>query len=762
MRSLFSTSIHHDRYVKIDLFILVALTALVNIPYWDSTIWPFNDTLYVFQSFYSFYNNFFLHGELVQWFPYGVYGISAGYWQLIVLTPISYLTILMGSIFRIRDVLFMFKFSLMLEQIISVLGIYLLSKALFHERLTRLLVCIITILSTVAFMQAYWNFRIYYLLPWVIYFLWRYCNESQGKYFWLAGIFSVFSVIGTLPYFASLHLLLVLILLIGLSLSFRPKVRCLFSKQPSNLTFFAIFVSLAVIYIVLMVHALEGIHSHAIGRDAQSHIVTLDSFLNRGRRIGWPKFLELLLAGPGDNQTLYMGLIPILFLLYGIGKVRSAVYSMFWILTVLLVLFSLGNMTPVSVWLYHAFYPLRYFRYIGSSSSVLHILIPLLAGFGIDLYLRDLKSSPSEATKRFSWVGILILSLVCLAAFGNKLFSWHYLPWFGHHRFAIGLLCFAVLTNLFYKRFEVRKTIFIIVSLCLVADLFGFQQLILRDWPARFSWIDHRASQVRPYSYQAQRVVDGDLDENILAAVGAVDARPVQRITIEAYGFIQFDPPVSQYFISHWSNHIYRLFKERGGYKLQVSGNIIKPEAHLDAGLLGAIAFTLPKLRFVESVIAVSDVQAEEEAIINSDIAQAPVVFIEGASELAKGQTNDLSVSNTITVQHFTYNGLHAQVNVESDQGKWLYYADAYHPGWEAYVDDEPVPIYRANMGFKAIKVASGKHSVRFVFQDGIYGFLSYSLAVLSLIFTLVLLIFLVRFFFFERSEKPLICNKRL
>jgi hypothetical protein len=41
-----------------------------------------------------------------------------------------------------------------------------------------------------------------------------------------------------------------------------------------------------------------------------------------------------------------------------------------------------------------------------------------------------------------------------------------------------------------------------------------------------------------------------------------------------------------------------------------------------------------------------------------------------------------------------------------------LYVADTYYPGWEATIDGQPTPIYRANVGFRAVILPPGSHTV--------------------------------------------------
>ena len=47
-----------------------------------------------------------------------------------------------------------------------------------------------------------------------------------------------------------------------------------------------------------------------------------------------------------------------------------------------------------------------------------------------------------------------------------------------------------------------------------------------------------------------------------------------------------------------------------------------------------------------------------------------------------------------------------------------LVFVDAFYPGWEARVDGEPAPIYRANDVFKAVVVPVGTHRVEFAFRS--------------------------------------------
>jgi hypothetical protein len=56
-------------------------------------------------------------------------------------------------------------------------------------------------------------------------------------------------------------------------------------------------------------------------------------------------------------------------------------------------------------------------------------------------------------------------------------------------------------------------------------------------------------------------------------------------------------------------------------------------------------------------------------------------------------------------------------LEVNAPRYTWLVLADTDYPGWTATVDDKPVPIYRANLAFRAVQIPAGQHTVTFAYQ---------------------------------------------
>jgi hypothetical protein len=67
------------------------------------------------------------------------------------------------------------------------------------------------------------------------------------------------------------------------------------------------------------------------------------------------------------------------------------------------------------------------------------------------------------------------------------------------------------------------------------------------------------------------------------------------------------------------------------------------------------------------------------------------------------------------TADRYDYNSL--ALTVDAPAPGVLYWADGYDPYWRAWVDGTEVPVYRADLAFKAIFVPAGGHVVRFAYR---------------------------------------------
>jgi len=88
----------------------------------------------------------------------------------------------------------------------------------------------------------------------------------------------------------------------------------------------------------------------------------------------------------------------------------------------------------------------------------------------------------------------------------------------------------------------------------------------------------------------------------------------------------------------------------------------------------------------------------------------------------------DLKYKNELeySVERYDYNSF--DMNVFSPESGILYWADGYDKNWHAYIDGKEIPIYRANINFKAVILPKGTHKIifaynPFLFKIGIFVF---------------------------------------
>lgn len=83
----------------------------------------------------------------------------------------------------------------------------------------------------------------------------------------------------------------------------------------------------------------------------------------------------------------------------------------------------------------------------------------------------------------------------------------------------------------------------------------------------------------------------------------------------------------------------------------------------------------------------------------------------------------------------FGADSLQAEVEAPSE-GAWLRYEDAWHSSWTATVDREPTPLHRASPAYKAIRVPGGRHRVEFRFRSAARTVCHGAIGLISLLWT--------------------------
>lgn len=81
-------------------------------------------------------------------------------------------------------------------------------------------------------------------------------------------------------------------------------------------------------------------------------------------------------------------------------------------------------------------------------------------------------------------------------------------------------------------------------------------------------------------------------------------------------------------------------------------------------------------------------------------------------------ETTPIDSSSTVSVTLEKFTPRELVFDVETDAPRLLVVSEVYYPaGWKAYIDDEEVPIYRADYLLRAVPVPAGEHTVRMRFD---------------------------------------------
>jgi hypothetical protein len=121
-----------------------------------------------------------------------------------------------------------------------------------------------------------------------------------------------------------------------------------------------------------------------------------------------------------------------------------------------------------------------------------------------------------------------------------------------------------------------------------------------------------------------------------------------------------------------------------------------------------------PLYQFFDEAVAVQD-PTEALAVLQS--LEKPLLIVETPFPnmlpgLPAGDDRADAGLDTIIAEAGRY-----EFTIASDRDVWFFIADAPYPGWNAYLDDEPVPVYPAQLLGKAIFIPAGEHSLRVQFE---------------------------------------------
>jgi hypothetical protein len=735
--------------------VLLLIVVLINVPILARHIWFEHDSNYLFQAFFGFYNQLFYHGTLSGWLPYTAWGVPAQWPQLSTFTPFTYLTTFVSVLMRVRDVQWVLKFSALIDHIAFLMGAYLLARRILKHRWAATFTTLGIVTSTVWIYQVYWDFRFYYLVPFIFYFLHRFWEEQKPHWLWLCGIVTTYSMLGNLPYFAPLYTLIIIIYSVFHFRKFCPAL--FFDRSWGNLVFFILLLISASAYLYMATHEFDHLTIQRHARDPETGQITLNVFLTFGENMNWGKFLGVYFPRAGQiNGHIYIGILGLIFVVYRLVRQegRTRTFWAIFTLSVFFALFSMGEKTPIAMLTYYAFPPIRYLRYLGDMSILLRPLLMLLAGFGLDQFLSDVaRSQESKLRITPQWMllgcALTVIGLGFFMGAMNVDSKLHPFRWPDFFYFSLFLA--FVGAYLITRIVKNPRWLGLVATLFLGIDLLVFHSVFMTTWTRKILWTTDQMVEVSEFGYQASRTREPNLNPRMKEARRLAEARPNM---IERNHYLQWDPCIPYRHNGFWVPGVFEYIKAD-----HIIGNLKKPRQQLQRHLsiiMPIVGCGPPKLRLISFNVSVPDLKTAKQLVFQDPTMYQRIVFHEPLKSERVG-SNELLPSDAlgaIDVKSFTFNKLVAEVRVDDPRGAWLFYPDGYHPGWKAYVDGKQVPIELANLGFKAIALKQGVHHVQFVYFFGIQSVFSYLLAILGMLFATSVLLAVAWKFFAPETQK--------
>jgi hypothetical protein len=141
---------------------------------------------------------------------------------------------------------------------------------------------------------------------------------------------------------------------------------------------------------------------------------------------------------------------------------------------------------------------------------------------------------------------------------------------------------------------------------------------------------------------------------------------------------------------------------------------------------------------FVENIVLVNTNREELEALDSADLNQNAFVHKEWSKEV---EGFDPSKGGEISLTSYAPDEMVYQSNAPSDQLA-VFSEIWYGPdkGWQAYIDGEKVPHFRADYALRAMKIPAGQHQIKFKFSPRSY----HAGEIISLICSLLIILALI------------------
>jgi len=649
------------------------------------------------------YTNYFFNnlkrGVFTLWNPFYAWGRPDYYGQRQIgeFNPFLYLSLILnqaGMPFALAYFIYLIGYFF-----IGVWGFYLLSKSLLKEKSA-------VYLSTWLFMFSSFGSNLFndihimnIVIPtiWFFYFWIEFSKQLKPRFF-LGLIFSIMILAVTFIPFYFLCVWMIFILIYGL---IYPKD---FLKHSQNyvgfclkhklLTVFGIFSIGVSLYPAWQIYSdaqqgnflcsWRGDENGSQLADLSLKTISLSSLAGPFSITGLFSFLDNLRAG-----SIYVPIFAYIVLLCGVFVPLTRRLILLFLVGTIILLISLGDVTPLHHWLYDHLFFMRKFRNL---HFLFWLAVPFLVLFAAEQF-QYLNSALDKCNKKWAAVVILVhlMVVIFLLEQDRPLISSYVVVILSGVYFTLRILRF--LPN---KNIEVILLVLIVIQPYQVFDYLGKsskgQVLTYSGNPYSFKESFPQFSYQRPTQeafVNRQKIMDfgGDIRDNS--------------------GFFVEEFIGSPWVYSLQKNIHHQILQDYVTHKF-----VVYDQVEYDADQQGVL--TKIKLYFK---------QKKNIALVDSNEFVRPSVAVhDDQYRTIKNEDQDFNV------EFFDVNAL--TIHTDFSYEKFIVYNDSFHPGWTLKIDGANQKIARANAAFKGWWVQAGKHTIELRYQARSREFISWFLLV--------------------------------
>jgi hypothetical protein len=705
-----------------------------------------HDAFQYFGLQYYFLNNAVNAGETAQWMPLMTHGTVSNWWYAVQSSMVQAAFLALGPLNRVLsgwNFLPIYYLGILFDLTVMLLGVWLLGRRYFTSNLTSLFVCISALGSTIWFTQPWYNLHLYYALPLILHFVHELLEKGQWRYFFLAGNLFAIQCCGNLPYFLPMTSLIISLYTLLYILFFGSVARAQVVLLLKNWRRAIVPISLVAVslYAVILVltSGTDLIANYNVGR-LPDGTVTLDDFLTYGTNsnLRWFEFLSRVSAV--FDYNLYFGYLALTFAALALLVTRTK--HLLVIAGTTLVVLLIANSTPVAAIFYYVWPTMRYFRHLSLTSTIVRLLLCLMAGFGFEQIL--LAPAKEHSVKlRLAVFGLLqfavmlfIFSLsypravnwIAAAVLGtfrldSAVFEESYLLPYLVKSAVWCLLAGAFFAAVLSRRFSARALAITAIAFQ-TADVYSFKLELsrLRTMPLTAS--QYEVSELQQMPYSAKRLpIDYDTHPRAKEVPQNRYRGGVEYWTTDSYLFI--DPPANRGRADHWLwffDDFLRAFAREELRDIQhrpqafrVRDSFLFPTDNPFA--LSAGGISEDKIQFFSQAHHVPS-DPEVARLLASGVSDGNVLLVSGTADeqrVTSGLNERLRLAYEVT--RYDSNNIRIRVSGVAP-GTWLYYADAWHPSWQATVNGKNVAVSKANLAYKAVPLNEGENVVHFRFHS--------------------------------------------